>query len=53
MLGSAKVWSRSNVESKHLSLELTVSGKISLANDSQNVSVHIIGFDNVDLKAIE
>ena len=50
VLGSAKVSSTSNVESKHLSLELMGSGEISLPIESQNVSVDITGSGNVDLK---
>ena len=50
VLGSAKVSSTSNVESKHLSLELMGSGEISLPIESQNVSVYITGSGNVDLK---
>ncbi len=50
VLGSAKVSSTSNIESKYLSLELIGSGKISLTTDSQNVSVDITGSGHVDLK---
>lgn len=50
VLGSAKVSSTTNVESKYLSLELIDSGEISLPIESQNVSVDITSSDNVDLK---
>lgn len=49
VLGSAKVSSTSNVESKHLFLELMGSGEISLTIESQNVSVDITGSGNVEL----
>ena len=50
VLGSAKVSSTSNVESKYLSLELIGSGEISLTIESQNISVDITGSGNVELK---
>ena len=49
VLGSAKVSSTSNEESKHLFLELMGSGEISLTIESQNVSVDITGSGNVEL----
>lgn len=49
VLASAKVSSTSNVESKHLFLELMGSGEISLTIESQNVSVDITGSGNVEL----
>ena len=50
VLGSAKVSSTSNVESKYLSLELIGSGEIRLTIESQNISVDITGSGNVELK---
>ena len=50
VLGSAKVSSTSNVESKYLSLELIGSGEISLTIENQNISVDITGSGNVELK---
>ena len=50
VVGSAKVSSTSNVESKYLSLELIGSGEISLTIESQNISVDITGSGNVELK---
>ena len=49
VLGSAKVSSTSNVESKHLFVELICSGEINLPIESKNVSVDITGSGNVYL----